>query len=82
MNMTIGKTLYVNVERVSLVDGFESNAPYCQLSGERQVVIDAECFDVGMKEGVFDSPPELADAAKQIACKVEAEHPDDIHIYC
>ncbi len=82
MNMTLGKTLYVNVERVSLIDGFERNAPYCQLSGERQIVIDAECFGVGMKEGVFNNPPELAQAAQQIARKVETESPNDINIYC
>lgn len=82
MNMTIGKTLYVNVERVSLVDGFERSAPYCQLTGERQIVIDAECFDVGMKEGVFNNPPELAKAAKAIARKIEEEQPNDINIYC
>ena len=82
MNMTIGKTLYVNVERVSLVDGFERSAPYCQLTGERQIVIDAECFDVGMKEGVFNTPPELAEAARNIASKVETENPNDINIYC
>lgn len=82
MNITMGKTLYVNVERVSLVDGFERNAPYCQLTGERQIVIDAECFDVGMKEGVFNNPSELAKAAKEIASKVESESPDDINIYC
>ena len=82
MTMTIGKTLYVNVERVSLIDGFESNAPYCQMIGERQVLIDTECFCDGIKDGVFDCPPELADTAKQIAHKVEAEHPDDIYIYC
>lgn len=82
MKMTIGKMLYVNVERVSLVDGFEANAPYCQLTGERQVVIDAECFEVGLKEGQFNSSPELRKAAEEVAKKIEAEKPDDINIYC
>lgn len=82
MNITIGKTLHVNVERVSLVDGFEANAPYCQLTGERQVVIDAECFEVGLKEGQFNDSPELRKAAEAIARAVEAESPSDINIYC
>ena len=73
--------LYVNVERVSLVDGFEANAPYCQLTGERQVVIDAECFEIGLQEGQFDHPPELRKAADEIAKMVEAEIPSDINIY-
>lgn len=82
LKTTVGKTLYVNVERVSLVDGFERNAPYCQMTGERQVVIDAECFETGMKEGVFNQPPELLCAARQIALKMEEEQPNDINIYC
>jgi len=82
MKTTVGKTLYVNVERVSLVDGFERSAPYCQMTGERQVMIDAECFETGLKEGVFNQPPELRCAARQIALKVEEEQPNDINIYC
>jgi hypothetical protein len=82
MKMTTGKMLYVNVERVSLVDGFEANAPYCQLTGERQVVIDAECFEIGLQEGQFDQPPELRKAADEIAKMIEAESPGDINIYC
>ena len=79
---TIGKILYVNVERVSLVDGFEIHAPYCQLTGERQVVIDAECFEVGFKEGQFNQPPELRKAAEEIAKAIEVENPGEINIYC
>ena len=82
MKMTVGRMLYVNVERVSLVDGFEANVPYCQMTGERQVMIDAECFEVGLKEGQFNEPPELRNAAEEIARKIEAEKPDDINIYC
>ena len=82
MKMTVGKILYVNVESVAIVDGFEANAPYCQLTGERQVVIDAECFEVGLKEGQFDDPPELRKAAEAIAKEVEEKRPDDINIYC
>lgn len=82
MKTTVGKTLYVNVERVSLVDGFERNAPYCQMTGERQVMIDAECFEVGLKEGQFNDPPELRRAAEEIAKAVAAESPNDINIYC
>ena len=82
MNMTTGKTLYVNTEILALVDGFEANAPYCQLTGERQVVIDAECFEVGMKEGLFNEPLELRKAAAEIAKAIEAERPNDINIYC
>lgn len=82
MKMTVGKTLYVNVESLALVDGFEANAPYCQLTGERQVVIDAECFEVGLKEGQFNEPPGLRKATEEIARKIEAENPDDINIYC
>jgi len=82
MKITIGKMLYANVERVSLVDGFEANAPYCQLTGERQVVIDAECFEVGLKEGQFNQPPELRKIAGEIAKVIEAEGSCDINIYC
>ena len=82
MKMTTGKMLYVNVERVSLVDGFEANAPYCQLTGERQVVINAECFEIGLKEGLFDQPPGLRKAADEIAKAIESENPGGINIYC
>ena len=82
MKMNIGRILYVNVESVALVDAFEAKAPYCQSTGERQVVIDAECFEVGWKEGKFNEPPELKVVAEEIARKIEAEKPDDINIYC
>jgi len=82
MKMTMGKTLHVNVESLALVDGFEANAPYCQLTGERQVVIDTECFEVGLKEGQFNQPFELRKAAMEIARKAKSEMPDEINIYC
>jgi len=82
MKITTGKILYVNTESLALVDGFEARAPYCQSTGERQVVIDAECFEVGLKEGQFNKPPELRRAAEEIATAVAAESPDDINIYC
>ncbi len=82
MKITIGKMLYVNVERVSLVNDFEANAPYCQLTGERQVVIDAECFEVGFKEGQFNEPLALRRAAEEITKAIKDENPDDINIYC
>lgn len=82
MKITVGKTLYVNVESVVIVDAFESKAPYCQLTGERQVVIDAECFEVGLKEGLFNEPLELFQIAGAIALKIAEEKPDDINIYC
>ena len=60
--------------RLKHCDGIiQANAPYCQLTGERQVVIDAECFEAGLKEGCFDQPPELRKAAVEIAKMVEAE---------
>lgn len=82
MKITTGKMLYVNTESLALVDGFEARAPYCQSAGERQVVIDAECFEVGLKEGLFNEPPELRRAAEEIARAVKAETPGDINIYC
>ena len=82
MKITTGRMLYINVERVSLVDGFEAKAPYCQSTGERQVVIDAECFEVGLKEGQFNEPPELRKAAGKIAKALEKKPADDINIYC
>ncbi len=82
VKISMGKTLHANVERVSLVDGFEANAPYCQSTGERQVVIDAECFEVGLKEGQFNEPLALRKAAEAIARAVAKECPDDINIYC
>ncbi len=82
MKMTMGKILHVNVECVALVDGFEANAPYCQSTGERQVVIDAECFEVGLKEGQFNEPPALRRAADEIAKALKKEPADDINIYC
>ena len=82
MEMSIGKVLHVNVERVALVDGFEANAPYCQSTGERQVVIDAECFEVGINEGQFNEPPELRKAADEIVKALKKEPADDINIYC
>ena len=82
MKMTIGKTLHVNVESVALVDGFEAKAPYCQSTGERQVVIDSECFEVGLKEGEFNEPAALRKAAEEIAKVVAKECPGDINIYC
>jgi hypothetical protein len=82
MKMTIGKTLHINVDSVAIVDGFEANAPYCQSSGERQVVIDSECFEMGLNEGRFNRPSELRKAAGEIAKMVEIEKPGDINIYC
>lgn len=82
MKITTGKILYVNTESLALVDGFEARAPYCQSRGERQVVIDSECFEVGLKEGQFNKPPKLRRAAEEIAKAVAAESPDDINIYC
>ncbi|VGO12615.1 hypothetical protein PDESU_01168 [Pontiella desulfatans] len=82
MKITVGKTLYVNVESVAIVDAFEAKAPYCQLTGERQVVIDAECFEVGLKEGQFNEPAELCRIAGAVALKIGEEQPDDINIYC
>ena len=82
MKFTIGKTLHACVESVAVVDAFEAKAPYCQLTGERQVVIDSECFDIGCREGLFSQPPELGRAAAEIARLVEREKPDDINIYC
>lgn len=82
MKITVGKTMSVNVGSVAVVDAFETTAPYCQLTGERQVVIDAECFEVGLKEGQFNQPPELQLAAEEIARKIEVEKPDNINIYC
>ncbi len=82
MKITVGKMLYVNVENVSIVDLFEARAPYCQLTGERQVVIDAECFEIGLKEKQFDEPPELCRVAGAIALKLDEEQADNINIYC
>ncbi len=82
MKMTMGKTLHANVDCVALVDGFEARAPYCQSTGERQVVIDAECFEVGLKEGQFNEPVALRRTADEIAKALEKEPAGDINIYC
>ena len=82
MKMNMGRILYVNVESVAFVDVFETKSPYCQSIGDRQVVIDAECFMAGWKGTRFSEPPELRTVAESIFQAVETESPEDINIYC
>ncbi len=82
LKTTVGKTLYVNTESLAIVDGFEVRAPYCQSTGEKQVVMDVECFENALKEGLFNEPPELRRAAEEISAAIADERPDHINIYC